>query len=299
MDNDDELEPLSLTEEEHDPIVPVETPHVLSPVPGTGTTVGTGTVVEDEGSVGKSRGKSTGSRKPCKGMPAGEYVVNGTVRCGAMKKSGGLCTGQPLPTGRCKLHGGASVSGFDLPQTKHGRYSKYLKGTVADIYTEAINDPELLSLRDELAVLTVRIQTLLEKQSGIEVPPWSVALRALGKLKKEMGKKNPDEELIQAALNQLDEVMTSSLEKFNQHEAIWEEIRQVIQERASVSNTEWKRLNDMQAVITVEQAMGFAKAILDSQREVLKDHPELLREAQSRILFLLPTPPNIKPVEQQ
>ena len=51
-----------------------------------------------------------------------------TERCGAITRHGsGRCMNYPLRngSGRCKLHGGASLRGPASGRWKHGRYSRY------------------------------------------------------------------------------------------------------------------------------------------------------------------------------
>jgi len=49
-----------------------------------------------------------------------------TERCYAKTRSGGRCQRWPVPngSGRCKLHGGASLRGEASGRWKHGKYSK-------------------------------------------------------------------------------------------------------------------------------------------------------------------------------
>lgn len=43
--------------------------------------------------------------------------------CGAKTRSGGPCKTKPMPNGRCRMHGGKSLSGENHPRWKHGRYA--------------------------------------------------------------------------------------------------------------------------------------------------------------------------------
>lgn len=74
--------------------------------------------------------------------------------CGGKTSAGGACQRPAgwgtahVGTGRCKLHGGASPSGVDSPQFKHGRYSKVMPQRIADTLSASNADP--LDLLDEL-----------------------------------------------------------------------------------------------------------------------------------------------------
>jgi hypothetical protein len=110
-------------------------------------------------------------------------------------------------------------------------------------YRAALADPELLSLREEAALLTTRIMWLLNRLK--DTPPGPA------------------------------------------YEAAWTELRQVIQDKAKVTAAEVRRLIKLQGVVTVEQALLFARALLTAAGEVVTD-PDQLRRLQHRCLRLLP-----------
>src|SRR5215203_1430601 len=86
----------------------------------------------------------------------------GTKRvCAAKTRKGALCQNPPMKNGRCRMHGGASLKGTDLPQFRHGRYSKSLPDKLAGRYEEALSDEERHDLRDEIALAEAKIFDLL------------------------------------------------------------------------------------------------------------------------------------------
>src|SRR5262249_24598428 len=103
--------------------------------------------------------------------------------CGAKNRSGGTCKLHPVPgRRRCKFHGGMSPVGIASPHYKHRRYSRAMKHLAKDLalsYKRAVHDRELTSLRSELALLSVRGETLLEQLGAVEAPPWGKVLDAL------------------------------------------------------------------------------------------------------------------------
>lgn len=94
--------------------------------------------------------------------------------CGAKTRSGEPCKGKPMLNGRCRMHGGSTPSGIALPQTKTGRYSKYLPDNIRDRYHQALGDNELISLRDEIALVEVQIVATLEAQTKPDAPPEDI-----------------------------------------------------------------------------------------------------------------------------
>jgi hypothetical protein len=92
----------------------------------------------------------------------GESPVSDRKICGAKKRNGDPCRAIPMTNGRCRIHGGATPGGMALPQYKHGRYSKYLPTGLAEKYNNALVDTELVTLRDEIALVDSKIQETME-----------------------------------------------------------------------------------------------------------------------------------------
>src|ERR671916_1968189 len=93
--------------------------------------------------------------------------------CGAKTRNGTSCRREPCRNGRCPNHGGKSLGGIASPRLTHGRYSRSLPAQLAARYTAAQHDPELLSLRDELALLDARIADVLSRvDSGESGQLW-------------------------------------------------------------------------------------------------------------------------------
>lgn len=146
--------------------------------------------------------------------------------CGAKTRAGHPCKGQPMANGRCRMHGGSTPTGLALPQTKTGRYSKHLPTRLGERYEAALKDPDLLALRDEIALTDADIGRLLAQ---VEEEP-------------------PDDP-----------------EQFNKWQtnqaSIRRSIHELIENRRRLVETERKRLVDMQQMMTAEQAMMLLAAV--------------------------------------
>jgi hypothetical protein len=83
-------------------------------------------------------------------------------KCGAKKRSGGLCTQiagwgtDHAGEGRCKLHGGSSP-------IKHGRYSTIKRPRLKEILESLESDPDPLDLSPELRLLRALILDYIER----------------------------------------------------------------------------------------------------------------------------------------
>ncbi len=163
----------------------------------------------------------------------------------------------------CRFHGGKSLKGAASPSFKHGRYSKYLPEQLKDRYHEAQRDPELLAMREEIALMDTRISDLLKRSdTGDSAGRWALAAKLLAEYRKE---ENP------YILKQLEQVIAEGLGDF----AIWQEIGAFIEQRRKLVETERKRLVEMQQMITSEQAVSFAMAIITSVKRNVTDRKAL------------------------
>src|SRR3954471_18287255 len=94
------------------------------------------------------------------------------ARCKAKTRVGGECA-QPrmLPAGRCRLHGGRTPRGLANANTRSGRYSRDLPTRVLLRYESALADPQLLSVRDDIALLQGAITDVMAELKEAEVQP--------------------------------------------------------------------------------------------------------------------------------
>src|SRR5689334_1272270 len=94
-----------------------------------------------------------------------------------------------MANGRCRIHGGLQPQGIARPGFKTGRYSKYLPARLAGRYEEAASDPELLALKDDIALLDTRIaQTVSALDTGESKEAWSALFALWQQLDQDMQK---------------------------------------------------------------------------------------------------------------
>jgi hypothetical protein len=188
------------------------------------------------------------------------------MQCGARTRSGAPCKTLAMPNGRCRMHRGNAVSGIAHPQFKTGRHSKHLPVRLAAQYQEALADGDLLALRDELALLDTRLNELLERvDSADSEQRWKRARKALADY---LGADGAQQ---QVALQTLEDTMESGAADY----AIWTAIQDVIEQRRRVADSERKRLEAMQQMMTTEQAMTLLAAVTDTIRRHVVDRPIL------------------------
>lgn len=198
------------------------------------------------------------------------------------KRSGRRCKNNAM-IGRevCHIHGGKSLAGAAAPAYKTGRYSKYLPRELSTRWAEARNNPDLLSLEDDIALLEVRQGLLLERLStGESMEGWRLMAELLGKLRKA---EEPKEYL--ALLGEMEMLIEQGLDR----ERAWGELMGVQEAKRRQVETQRKTLVDMEQMITVERLLIFMSAVLSIAAEEFRDDRHALSRFTRRVDGLLST----------
>ena len=174
-----------------------------------------------------------------------------------------------MTNGRCKLHGGASLAGPAHPNFRHGRHSRFMPNNLADQYNASVNDPQLVQMRDELALIDLRVDELY---SSIGQTGNAKALRGIrGKLSefKTAGSRGGKGAVGAArlALQQLEDLIDAACTTA----ATWEELRDTIDLRRRLSESETRRLKDMHQTITAERALALMALLVQRVKEHVTD----------------------------
>jgi hypothetical protein len=85
------------------------------------------------------------------------------IRCSAYARSSGQQCRQAVVPGRnvCHYHGGKTPRGIDAPNYRGRGYSKDIPTRLADRFKQALDDPQLLELSGEVALVDSRLGELL------------------------------------------------------------------------------------------------------------------------------------------
>ncbi len=88
-------------------------------------------------------------------MDVKQMSISTQKKCTAKsKRNGKQCQGLAMPNGKCRVHGGKSLSGADSPNFKHGKFSKVLNGlNLAQDYEDALSNDRLHHCRNEIALM--------------------------------------------------------------------------------------------------------------------------------------------------
>ena len=94
--------------------------------------------------------------------------------CGAKTRAGGKCKQRAMKNGKCYTHGGKSVSGIASLNFKTGLHSKYLPKKLQERYNAALENPDLLNLKHDVALIrTLTNEQLSQMEQGNDSnPAW-------------------------------------------------------------------------------------------------------------------------------
>ena len=163
-----------------------------------------------------------------------------TPKCGAKLRKGGTCRRVAMANGRCDMHGGKTPKGIAAGSYRNGR-SAALPARLRATYESTLADPDLLSTRNDIALIEARLQELLGK---LDLGEAGSHYQRLLKLARDPNTSTAT--LIQAIQAGADE-----------HQ-IWDEIYVAMESRRKHSETEQRRLVAMGAMVSAEDALVMA-----------------------------------------
>jgi hypothetical protein len=183
------------------------------------------------------------------------------------KRTGEACKANAV-TGRsvCYHHGGASRTGLAHPNLTTGRYSKHLPTRMGERYQQALADPELLAMREEVALIDSRLSDVLSRvDTGESGKAWAELQKAW-----KIYRTGPPGQRLEAEARISDLIHDGA----SDYEA-WSEVREIVDQRARLVANERQRLVQMQQMLSVEQAMTLMAAVADAVRRHVHDRDAL------------------------
>ena len=139
------------------------------------------------------------------------------------------------------------------------RYSGCIPRGLRDAYEKAASDESLLCLRDDFALLEARQVSLLNALESSPPPPWAEVLQAAdsGDMEavKELARNGVVSQIVQ--------------------DALWRELREIVQEKTQVSTAESRRLVALSLMMTKEQALRLVAALIEAVTKHVEDQDTL------------------------
>jgi hypothetical protein len=199
------------------------------------------------------------------------------VRYGKHPKAGIQCKAPAIKDANCcRTHGGANSrsigplnSQWAGGKSKKGRWTALLSGTLQDSYVRALNDPEILSLDSELALIDVRMEELVDRAN--HRADWPGMRRAFDKLMDGMA--TGDQPKLREGLMAMREILSGH----DKVEKNWEDVVSLAERRKNLAESERRRLVENGMYMSREQANIHARALVEVVLRRVKNQ-SLLRE---------------------
>jgi hypothetical protein len=212
-------------------------------------------------------------------------VNNSKIKlCSAQTSAGEYCK-LPALQGRnfCQYHGGKTLVGHESPIFRTGLWSQQRKrfSTVAPELLEKIdalrNDPDLLSLKDDIAYITANLDMRAEAASkGVSYELYESLLDQF-----HVCKASPPE-AFDKEFKRLGKLITDGIDAYKASDAVID----LIKKRADVIETEQRMAHVKSYTIEVDQAYSLIMQVLQVVKKNVRD-PELLRAISDGIASLL------------
>ena len=194
------------------------------------------------------------------------------------KRSGDRCK-RSASVGRtvCNIHGGKTLRGKAHPafkdgrRSKAGRYGDALPERLFDAYTRTIDDPHVIHLTSELALLDARMHELLAQ---IDQGDPMTALQEIKEAYDAFAAQETKGD-VSGMSAALDELRTAIL-KERPDTGVWAQIIEIVDARRRVANTQRRIIMDEQNVVTAAQAMTLAQTLVSIIRDRVRD-PNVLQ----------------------
>ena len=177
----------------------------------------------------------------------------------------------------CRHHGAGNKGGRPGGRPpSHGAYSNVLGATsIREKYEEALDDANLIELREELAITMALINDTLEKlsQGTPDVDELADTIECLGQALK-------SGDIIAAETE-----YTRLVDVFMSWRGSWRvlrEVRGLMEQKRKLAGTELNRLQALQQMLTAQQAMVFLAGIRDTVERLFVDYG-LPVEARQRL----------------
>jgi hypothetical protein len=176
-----------------------------------------------------------------------------------------------MPNGKCRVHGGLTPTGIASPHYKTGARSKYLPTRLLGRVEEALNDPGLLDLRRDIALLEARLSEVLGQLDRDGAGDWSEVRSSYLALVAAI--RRQDKAGITTILSQLNTLISKGADDA----ALWEQVGVLLEQRRRAIESESRRMVQMQQTISVNQAMVLVTALLASIKEHVTDRQALAK----------------------
>lgn len=160
-------------------------------------------------------------------------------------------------------------SGMNSPHFKSGRYSKDIPKRLLTRLQAAENDPDLLSIRSEVALLDIRVKEMVQRlDTGESGGLWELLRKQWAELQAANAAR--DVEKLQACLA----AVGRTIQKGARYESAWSELADAIDARTRIARAEHNRLLDLQQMITSQEALTLFSTVINVVMGIVTDESQ-------------------------
>lgn len=191
------------------------------------------------------------------------------------KRSGERCKGRAVNGSEvCYMHGGKTPKGAASPHFKTGKYSKALPQRMIAAYEAAASDPELLDLKQSVALIDARLLDLLSRvDSGESGVLWAETIKAFRALRKAY--RGGDHIEVMKAFASMDTVIDSVMQDY----AAWGEIKHLLDDRRKHVETQANVELKGERAVSANELMTFMGAVLNLIQSTVSSKDERIKIA--------------------
>lgn len=168
---------------------------------------------------------------------------------------------------------------MDIDSFQSGRFSKYLPSQLDRLYREALSNPDLLELSDNIALLEARIQSILADSADDPVPRWGdvkslfdgLATAILGGDQSEINKRMA--------------TMFETLEAGEKWDTTWDQVTSTMEQLRKLADTEIKRKKELNQMVPVERVVILMAAVGEAVKRNVSN-PEEIRAVYRELALL-------------
>lgn len=180
-------------------------------------------------------------------------------RCKMLTRRGGRCK-QAVRMGNvvCRHHGAGTAAkpGGRPPVT--GKHSKHLPLRLLEQYEEFMNNPDVLSMRSELALLDMRVGEILERlDTSHSDAAWGKIRLAYSILKRMDG-------IDDASMLDMEGLLEEAIDIEVEEREVWDEVGKLIEQRRKVADTERRRVVDAHQYLSYSEATAMLAFVVDT-----------------------------------
>jgi hypothetical protein len=166
----------------------------------------------------------------------------------------------------CRFHGGKTPVGPGSATYKDGRRSKFLPSRMFADYQAAGIDPELMSLRNDLALIDARIIDVLKRvDSGEAGIIWQAAQATMARFDHAWQQK--DGHGMEAAIEEMRRLVGQGVSDWQ----AWREVGKLIEARRKLVEGEARRLATAHEMMSKDQCLALVGRVVDILRRHIPD----------------------------